>query len=145
GDFEYAPTIRAVTLAELTLSNANIDYVFTPQPAAPEKKLATQAAKTAVAVSNDPEVRLKVGVLRISDGTFALVHSGTKLAYRMFIGNTNLELKNLSNHFEDGEATLLLTGKFMGSGDTKVTGARRSPAKRPALALHAPALERALD
>ena len=136
GDFEFAPAIRAVNLAELTLSNANIDYVFTPQPAAPEKKVATQAVKTAVAVSNDPGVRFTVGVLRISDGTFGLVHSGTKPSYRMFIGNTNLELRNLSNHSEDGEATLLLTGKFMGSGDTKVTGAFRSETKGPNFTLN---------
>ena len=40
----------------------------------------------------------------------------------MFFGDADIALKNLSNHQRQGPAGLTLRGKFMGSGDTNVSG-----------------------
>jgi len=42
--------------------------------------------------------------------------------FNLFIAGTDLKLMNLVNHRAQGSARLTLSGKFMGSGDTDVTG-----------------------
>ena len=61
----------------------------------------------------------------ISTSLTAISRTPTKPAnpnYKLFINDTDLTLKNLSNHQNHGPADLTLRGKFMGSGDTNVAG-----------------------
>jgi len=42
--------------------------------------------------------------------------------YKLFVNESDLTLKNLSNHQQQGPADVSLHGKFMGSGDTTASG-----------------------
>jgi hypothetical protein len=75
-------------------------------------------------------------VVRVSRGK--LVHSeigfinkATSPDYRIFFSDLDLELQNFSNRPEEGMGTVLFTGKFMGSGATKVKGAFRPEKPNP--------------
>ncbi len=50
-----------------------------------------------------------------------MVNTASKPNYRVFLSDINLTLKNLSNHFRKGPASVRLTGEFMGSGKTLAT------------------------
>lgn len=49
--------------------------------------------------------------------------------YRLFIDYLEVTLKHFSNQFVEGPAMLDLKGKFMGTGDTRVTGTFRPKTK----------------
>ncbi len=60
-----------------------------------------------------------------------MVNKTTNPEFRLYFDRLNATLKNFSNQFVEGPATLEVTGKFMGSGDTKVGGTFRSETKSP--------------
>lgn len=60
--------------------------------------------------------------LDITHSDFSYTDKTANPIYRLFLGDSDLALKNLSNHQQQGPAELTLRGKFMGSGDTSVAG-----------------------
>lgn len=131
GDFEYGPTVRAVHVEEAILRGADVEWIHTKQTAKAEKERVKKVGRAAETTANRPDLQLHVDRLRVVDGTFGLVNRTAAEPYRVFLTETNLTLDNLSNHFTDGTAKLKLTGQFMGSGDTTVTGAFRSDVNGP--------------
>src|SRR5262245_7099183 len=55
--------------------------------------------------------------------------------YGVFLADTTLELKNLSNHLTEGTAVASLRGRFMGSGATVATATFRPEKGGPDLTL----------
>jgi hypothetical protein len=60
--------------------------------------------------------------LDITHSSFSYTDRTKDPNYRLFFSDTDIALKNLSNHLQQGPANLTLHGKFMGSGDTQVSG-----------------------
>jgi hypothetical protein len=58
-------------------------------------------------------------------GKAGVVNRAANPPYRLFISDMNLAIENFSNQFSEGPATMQLTGKFMGSGQTLVTATFR--------------------
>jgi len=56
--------------------------------------------------------------------------------YRVFLSDADFQLSNFSNQFSRGAARASLQGKFMGSGQTRVTGEFRPEKKGPDLDLY---------
>ncbi len=137
GDFEYGPKISAVHLEHVVLRGADLDYVSTKETKATEKARVKTAAKAADASANRPDLEYRIDRLEIADGKFGWVNEGATPAYKVFITRTNLVLENLSNHFTAGTAKVNLTGRFMDTGDTSVTGAFRSELDGPDFDLNA--------
>jgi len=77
--------------------------------------------------------------LDIKHSDFSYTDQTANPNYKLFINDIDLTLKNLSNHQRQGPADVSLHGKFMGSGDTNVSGtflARRgAPASNLKIAL----------
>lgn len=130
GNVEYAPKIKAVALEEASVRGVELDYASTPATAGQGKQAAHATVKAAEQVSNQPEMQFRIGQLRVT-GTFGFVNKKANPSYRVFLGDTELQLRNLSNHFTEGPASVRLTGKFMGSGDTLATGTFRSELNGP--------------
>jgi hypothetical protein len=130
GNVEYGPTIGAVHVEDAVIHGAEIDYVHTPAAARPAQAARATADKAAEA-ANRPDLQLRVDRLRAAGGVFGFVNQGAKPAYRVFLADTRLDLRNLSNHFTDGTATAELAGKFMGTGQTAVKAAFRPEVKGP--------------
>ncbi|OLB93159.1 MAG: hypothetical protein AUH30_20645 [Candidatus Rokubacteria bacterium 13_1_40CM_68_15] len=137
GDFEYGPKISAVHLEHVVLRGADLDYVSTKETKTTEKARVKTVAKAADASANRPDLEYRIDRLEIADGKFGWVNEGATPAYKVFITKTDLVLDNLSNHFTAGTAKLRLTGRFMDTGATTVTGAFRSELNGPDFDLNA--------
>ena len=129
GQFEFGSQMRSVELQEATIDGIKVDYIHTPQTAAVEQARVTGAVKAATAVSNAPDLLVKIAQLRITRGTFGYVNKMTSPPYRVFVTDADVTLTNLSNQKTEGVATARLQGKFMGTGSTIVDG--KFQAERP--------------
>jgi len=131
GGLEYAPKITALRLKKLLLKGVDADYIHTAQTAAAEQERVQKAGQAAKQLSNEPTTKIRADVLTVQDSRFAYVNKTSNPNYRLFLENIQMTLKNFSNQFVEGPASLELRGKFMGSGETKVTGTFRPETKAP--------------
>jgi len=137
GDVEYAPKVKIAHLKDLTIQGMKIDYIHTKKTTAAEKESAAVVAKTARKLSNKADVLISADELRLTECNLGFVNQAAGKPYRVFLTDTDFRLSNFSNHFSRGPAKVLLNGKFMGNGGTKVTGVFRPEKKGPDLDLYA--------
>jgi hypothetical protein len=132
GTVEYAPDGGVLAhLRELTANDLDMDWVHTAQTEGNEAQVAQQAKEVAKKVSNEPSMLLRVDHARFTRSTFGFVNAATRPDYRIFISDTQVDIKNLSNHFSEGTAVATVNGKFVGSGPTLVNATVRSETKGP--------------
>ena len=112
-----------------------MDYIHTAKTATAEKKRAKKVGKAAKAVSNKPEIQLRLDQFRLTVAIMGVVNKDADPPYRVFIADTDFTMTNLTNHFIEGPAKANLTGKFMGSGMTKASAQFRPEKKGPDLDL----------
>lgn len=131
GNLEYAPQITAVNLKTLEIKGVEVDYIHLLQTAGVEEERVHKAARTAEQLSNKPSAKIRADVVKIDGSSFGYVNKIANPGYRVFVDHTRATLKNFSNQFVEGPATFEMTGKFMGSGNTRVTGKFRPETKNP--------------
>jgi Domain of Unknown Function (DUF748) len=136
-DLEYAPTIKAAHLHEAVIRNVDGDYIQRARGAAPVARAAEKTARVAEAVNNEPGIEIKVDQLQIVRANVGYVNRAARVPYRVFLADTNLDLRNLSNHLTEGTATARLEGKFMGTGRALATGNFRPEVSGPDFDLNA--------
>jgi Domain of Unknown Function (DUF748) len=129
GALEYAPPITEVNLKNLEIEGADIDYLHLPQTVEAERQRAQEAAHAAGELSNEPTTKIRADVLTIKESKFGYLNKTSRPNYRLFIDHLEVALKHFSNQSAEGPATLDLKGKFMGTGDTQVTGTFRPETK----------------
>ncbi len=135
GEVEYAPNAKNARIDDMTIKGMDVDYRHTAHSAAAEEERAEKVGKAARELGKSAmEVRLDR--LRLSDCTVGMVNEAAGHPYRVFLSAADLLLTNLSNRAAQGSAEARLTGKFMGSGVTSVTGHFRPDAKGPDLDLN---------
>ncbi|HKC94230.1 MAG TPA: DUF748 domain-containing protein [Nitrospira sp.] len=122
GSVEYAPTVKIVDLKHLTIDGLHIDYVHAKQTKKAETTRAKATVSTAKSINADQETFVRIEEIKIVNGELGFVNQATNPEYRVFLTNTALSLENYTNQLRDGPASILLKGKFMGSGETDVTG-----------------------
>jgi hypothetical protein len=135
GLLEYSPKVTRVDVDNATIEGVDIGYVHSPATQQAEAQRAKETGKQIEQQSNRPAVDISVREFDISHSNFSFTDKTSNPNYRLFINDTNLALKNLSNHQNQGPADLTLHGKFMGSGDTSVTGDFLASQHGPALNL----------
>ena len=131
GALEYNPRIAVINLKNLDINGAEVDYLHLPQTVAAEKKRVRQVVRTAKELSNEPASKIRIDVLRIKASNFGYVNRTTQPNYRLSIDQMEANLRNFSNQITEGPATFELKGKFMGTGNTKVTGTFRPETMNP--------------
>jgi len=112
-------------LKVLTLDNVRVDYVHTAQTKAKETQVGQAAVKTAQKIQNEPETLIRIDRGELNNSEFGFINEAAKPPYRVFVTNATLHLENLSNHLSEGSAFVRLTGAFMGTGDTVISGTFR--------------------
>jgi hypothetical protein len=122
GLIEYSPKIARVEVDRATIEGVSVNYVHTPLTEQAEAQRVKAAGKQVEKENNRVAVELKVHEFDVSRSRFSFVDETTDPNYRLIIENTDLTINNLSNHQQDGPADLTLSGKFMGSGETKISG-----------------------
>jgi len=107
---------------QVTIGAVNVGYVHSPATKEAEAKRVKETGKEIEKQNNRRAVDITVRELDIVHSDFAYTDQTSNPNYKLFINDTDLTLKNLSNHQNHGAADLTLRGKFMGSGDTNVAG-----------------------
>jgi len=132
GHLEYsADGETQAKLKMLTIENARVDYVHTAQTTAKEIQVGHTAVKTAKKLQNKPETLIRIDHGELKNSEFGFINEAAKPPYRVFLSNGALHLENISNHLSEGSALVRLTGAFMGTGETVISGTFRPEAKSP--------------
>ena len=127
GQLEIRPGAYIANLQYVSLEALNVDFVATPPT--PEIQRAQQAVvRAAKAADRSATLRIRAQVLRIS-GTLGYREPGPQ-GFRLFLADSDLALTNFSNQSWQGDSRLTASGRFMGSGKTRVRGVLRSGHQR---------------
>jgi hypothetical protein len=127
----YSDQATVVAINDLLLEGAKIDYVHAARTKQKEIRRAKKVVAKAKEIHQDPTVRVKVEHGKILNSEFGFVNKSTSPDYRVFITEMNADLDNFTNRLEEGTGVVKVTGKFMGSGPTVVTGTFRPEKPRP--------------
>jgi hypothetical protein len=122
GLLEYSPKVTRVQVDNATIDGVALGYLHAPSTQQAETRRIKETGKQIEKQNNRPAVDISVAEFDITHSNFSYTDKTSNPGYRLFINDTDLALKNLSNHQNQGPAEFALHGEFMGSGDTRVGG-----------------------
>ena len=122
GLLEYSPKVTRVQVDNVTVDGVALGYLHAPSTRQAEARRVKETGKQIEKQNNRPAVDISVGEFDITRSSFSYTDKTTNPKYRLYFSDADIALKNLSNHEQQGRAYLTLRGKFMGSGDTNVSG-----------------------
>src|ERR1700722_12042239 len=122
GLLEYSPKVTRVQVDNATIDRVALGYLHAPSTQQAEARRIKDTGKQIEEQNNRPAVDISVAEFDITHSNFSYTDETSNPGYRLFINDTDLALKNLSNHQNQGPADLVLHGEFMGSGDTRMEG-----------------------
>jgi len=122
GLLEYSPKVTRVQVDNAIVDGVALGYLHAPSTRQAEARRVKETGKQIEKQNNRPAVDISVGEFDITHSSFSFTDKTTNPNYRLFFSDADIALKNLSNHQQQGRADLTLRGKFMGSGDTNVSG-----------------------
>ncbi|MBV8358694.1 MAG: DUF748 domain-containing protein [Deltaproteobacteria bacterium] len=139
GLLEYSPKVTRVQVDNATIDGVGIQYVHAPATQHAEAQRAKETGNQIEKQNNRPAVDVQVREFDLTHSNFSYTDKTKDPTYRVFMSDTDITLKNLSNHQQQGTAHVALHGRFMGSGDTKMIGdflaSRQGPAFNMNLAI----------
>lgn len=136
GDLETSPAVRNLRLSKLSLSGVKLDYVQakagSAQPAAASTPPpARTAAKAKGGPSSDPEWAIRLDQALISSSELGFVNSEKDPGYRAYFSRLEGSIWDLGNRASGARARYDLRGRFLGSGETRLTGSFREGSASP--------------
>jgi hypothetical protein len=126
-----------IDVRNATIDTVDVTYVHLRQTQIAETRRIETVGKTVEKENNRPAVNIRMRELDIRDSRLAFEDQASDPAYTLFINGTNITLENLGNHRVNGPARLHLTGKFLGSGSTKIEGTFLASGQGPEFAMNA--------
>jgi hypothetical protein len=132
GLVEYSPKITRVQIDQATIEGVALGYVHAPATQVAEAQRVKATGSEIEKQNNRPTVDIEMRELDIVRSSFSYTDKTKTPNYRLFLDDTDIALKNLSNHRQAGPAHLKLHGKFMNSGDTRLTGTFLASQQGPA-------------
>src|SRR5579863_5895496 len=133
GHLEMAPWTRVVHLDRALIEGTQAVYVHKPGVSESTEEKAGQAASEASSLNREPEIRWEIDQLQIKNSLIGLVNEGSHPPFRLFLTNTELDLRDLSNHLVRGITAVKLRGKFMGTGKLSAAATFRPNLRAPDL------------
>ena len=122
GFIEYSPKVTNVDIDNVSIDAINATYSHRPETERAEAKRINIAGNAVEKETNRRAVNIHIRELEIRRSRLAYDDQTSNPPFNLFIAGTDLKLMNLGNHRAQGFARLTLSGKFMGSGDTNITG-----------------------
>jgi hypothetical protein len=122
GLLEYSPKITRVEVDNATIERVDVGYVHSPATQQEEAERVKETGKEIEKQNNRPAVDISLRELDITQSNLSYTDKTKDPNYRIVFNDSDITLKNLSNHQQQGPADVTLRGKFMGSGDTNVSG-----------------------
>jgi uncharacterized protein DUF748 len=135
GSVEYAPTVKQVNLKRLTIEGLHLDYVHAAQTQQAEAVRAKATVDTAKSINANEEAVVRVDRISIVGGELGFVNQAAKPEYRVYLADADLTLERYSSQLRDGPASMMIRGKFMGTGETQISGVLRPPQDSPDMEL----------
>jgi hypothetical protein len=135
GLLESSPKVTRVDVNNATIADVGIGYVHSPATQKQEAQRVKATGEQIEKQNNRPAVDIAVREFDIEHSNFSYTDQTGNPNYKLFINDTDLTLKNLSNHQQQGPADASLHGKFMGSGNSTVSGTFLASAKYSQLAV----------
>jgi uncharacterized protein involved in outer membrane biogenesis len=135
GSMEIAPETTEVRLEAIELKGLDADYDLRPETVAKKQEQVEKATKAAQEMSNAPTSKIRVDELKITQGTLGYMNRKTDPNVRIYADHIEASLKDFSNQLAEGSSEFQMRGRFMGSGETRVTGTFRPESKNPNLGL----------
>jgi hypothetical protein len=132
GLLEYSPKVTRVEVDNATIDGVAVGYLHAPATQEAEAKRVKETGKAIEKQNNRPAVDIAVREFDVNHSSFSYTDKTATPNYRLYLSSADIALKNLSNHQQQGPADLSLKGKFMGSGDTDISGNFLASAKGPA-------------
>jgi hypothetical protein len=124
GDVEYAPHVKTLALALVTVTGLDAEYSWESSPLAPsDQRMARRAARSVREVANDPEIQIRADHLKVT-GTMAFANRVADPPYRLYFSDLALDARDVSNHGAR-PAAVRAAARFMGSGATTASGTFR--------------------
>ena len=136
GLLEYSPNVTRVEIDNATVDRVALGYLHAPSTKEAEARRVKETGKQIEKQNNLPFVDISVGEFDITNSSFSFSDKTSDPNYRLFFSDADIALKNLSNHQQQGTADLTLRGKFMGTGDTNVSGSFLASQQGPAFDLN---------
>ncbi|HEY3571931.1 MAG TPA: DUF748 domain-containing protein [Thermoanaerobaculia bacterium] len=134
GEVEYGPRHREARIADVTVRGLHLDYTHTTATAPAEKERGKEVVR--VAKNPEPAMQVEIERLRVVDGTLGLITPAKDQRIRVYLGNANLDVTNVSSGFRRGPAKATLTSNFNGGGSVHGSATFRNPAQGPDFNLH---------
>jgi len=135
GSVEYAPKIKTVHLQRLTIDGLHMDYVHAARTKRAEAARAKATVDTAQSINANEETSVLVDQVRIEGGELGFVNEAATPEYRIYLTDANVSLEHYSNRLREGPASMMIRGKFMGTGETQISVIMRPPEDSPDLDL----------
>jgi hypothetical protein len=135
GSVEYAPSVKWVNLKRLTIDDLRADYVHAAHTKQAEAARAEATVSTAQSINTNEETIVRIDEIRIDGGELGFVDQATTPEYRVHLADAHVTLQHYSNQLREGPASLLIRGKFMGTGDTQISTVMRPPQDSPDIQL----------
>lgn len=120
-----------LSLESFVLEGAKIGYVYQPKTKSKQRRQLERGAEQAAKAHRDPSFIFKVDHGKILNSEAGFLNRATDPDYRLFLTDINADVDNFSNRLDEGTGAVKITGKFMGSGPTVVTGTFRPEKPRP--------------
>jgi uncharacterized protein DUF748 len=136
GSVEYNSEIANVQLKTIAVKGLDADYLHKDVSTSPTEKASKESGKVARQTANKQDLEFKLEHLEI-EGRLGYVNQVAKPApYRVFLDNAKIVVENVSNQFKEGPAKAHITGRFQGSGATRIDATYRPEDKGPDLDLN---------
>ena len=132
GQVEYSPWRQVANIRDLLLEGVKADYVYRKHPRDEARR--QEVAETAEEMKKKSILVVTVNHGKIIKSEFGFVNKSTEPDYRVFMADTNAELDHFSTQLRDlkaEDAVVKVTGKFMGTGKTVVSGTFRPEKPKP--------------
>jgi hypothetical protein len=122
GILQYAPWGEKAEVYNATIYNIYLTYLHSARTAALERTHAAELERAAKQVNNKPGLQLKIDKLDLVKSWLSYEDQAATPPYSLYFTDLMMSVSNFSNHFTLGNSALDMNGKFMGSGNTVVTG-----------------------
>jgi hypothetical protein len=128
GEVDLQANGRRLHVHDLTIRGLHADYIYVPSP--DEEPEEPPAPRQSIREwMEESGTLLQVDRILLEDGDIGLVNREEDPQYRIFLTDARFAAEDYSVAFLQGEGTVRLEGRFMGSGPTVVTGTFRPEEK----------------
>ena len=121
GLIEYAPTIKVIDLRSAEVRGVKIDYIHTPKKEGVAQKAAQKTAQTARETGNRSDLLVRAARVRVTESEVGVIDTTADPDFRIFLSAVTLTIENVTNQKSEGVGRIDLTGRFMGSGQTRAS------------------------